>query len=169
MISVKSRIDRDSEKLCRQKATCEVQFSVAVQPLQYILMIKVVVEILDINDNPPIFKEPVFNLKINEAVLVSSFYSLPTAHDWDSPSNGIQRYAMNPEMRQFSLKVDSKFDPKGDEVSLVVMEKLDRETQADFRFQMLAYDSGPEPGVLEVSDVDFVESSLAGFMIGMIR
>lgn len=140
-----AEIDRDGASLCRQKEVCEVQLSVVIQPVQYLHIIKVIVEILDANDNSPTFKEPRFYLQINEAAAVGSSYVLPTASDWDSPSKGVKRYELSSQAKAvFGLMVTEKLDGSK-EVKLVLNERLDRETISQFNLELIAYDGGASP------------------------
>lgn len=136
-----AKIDRDSALLCRQKEVCEVHLSVVIQPVQYLHIIKVIVEILDANDNSPTFKEPRFFLQINEAAAVGSSYVLPTASDWDSPSKGVKKYELSPQSSVFGLLVTEKLDGSK-EVKLVLNERLDRETNSQFNLELIAFDGG---------------------------
>lgn len=53
VMTTRKVIDRDSPDFCRQKPTCEVHVSVVVQNGRQLRIVKVIVDITDINDNPP--------------------------------------------------------------------------------------------------------------------
>ena len=91
ILQTTAEIDRDSPSLCRQREVCELSLDVVLQPAQYFQIVKVRVEILDINDNTPKFRESQIYLPIIEAAQLGSVYILPTATDLDSPAYGIQR------------------------------------------------------------------------------
>jgi len=48
-----AEIDRDSSTMCRQREQCEIPLSVVIQPIDYLHIVRVVIEITDINDNSP--------------------------------------------------------------------------------------------------------------------
>ena len=53
VMTTRKVIDRDSPDFCRQKPTCEVHVSVVVQSGRHLRIVKVIVDIIDVNDNPP--------------------------------------------------------------------------------------------------------------------
>ena len=134
-------LDRDSPSLCRQKDTCEISLDIVLQPAQYFQIIKVKVEILDKNDNPPVFRETQVYLPIVEAAPIGSVYVLPTASDVDAPAHGILRYELDSPTDKFSLESSSKIDGTL-EAKLILREKLDREIEAQYRLILTAVDSG---------------------------
>jgi len=73
---------------------------------------QVSVEILDVNDNSPRFRDSEIQLAVIEAAQVGSAYILPTASDDDSPDNGVQRYELDSPQTgdKFSLDVGTKLD-----------------------------------------------------------
>ena len=149
ILKTTGEIDRDSPGVCRQKALCEIPLSVVVQPVKYLHIIKVIIEIVDKNDNAPTFKEPSFYIGIIEAALVGSTFVLPTAVDWDSPANGVQHYGLVPASKYFELQVNLKLDGST-EVKLLLQDRLDREQEAEYRLQLLAYDGGSLTGSVDV-------------------
>ena len=88
IISTKTVIDRDREGFCRRKAECRIQTSLAVQLRSELLeIVKVVVDIIDSNDNPPrlialheflksrTFKRYFINIALNTLVFSVTFRS----------------------------------------------------------------------------------------------
>lgn len=53
VIRCTAELDRDGPAMCRQRETCEIALSVIVQPVQYLRVIRVVIVIVDVNDNSP--------------------------------------------------------------------------------------------------------------------
>ena len=100
---------------------------------------QVTVEIIDINDNTPRFREPLIELQIIEAAQVGSVYILPTAADDDGPEFGVQRYELDSPV--FGLQTGRKLDDSP-EVKLQLRGKLDRETQSEYRLKLIAVDGG---------------------------
>lgn len=77
---------------------------------------------------------------------MGSVYILPTASDIDSPSFGIQRYELDSPSNKFGLESTTKIDGVR-EVRLILKEKLDRETESQYRLRLNAFDGGPTPRV----------------------
>jgi len=50
-------VDREALTSCRQQVACDVTVDVTVQPVTYFRIIKVVLEVVDVNDNAPQFGE----------------------------------------------------------------------------------------------------------------
>lgn len=146
VISTAVEIDRDSAALCRQRELCEVNIDVVLQPTQFFRIVKVVVDLLDINDNSPQFREPHTYLPIVEAAQVGSVYIIPTASDADSPRYGIQRYELDTQSAKFGLKSSEKIDGLI-EVKLVLHERLDRESESQYQLKLMAYDGGDTPRI----------------------
>lgn len=129
-------IDRESIASCRQQVKCDVSIDVAVQPFAYFRIIKVVIEVLDVNDNPPKFGPSQHSLlTISESASVGATFLLPSATDPDSPRHGIRRYELhsayakknsNNDVDKFGLRVTPKLDGFFD-VRLLLRQKLDRE------------------------------------------
>ncbi|ESO01998.1 hypothetical protein HELRODRAFT_65571, partial [Helobdella robusta] len=135
-------IDRDLPTLCRQKEACELAADVMVtQPIRYFQIIRIVIEIIDLNDNKPIFLETLTTLEINEATIVNSSYLLPTATDFDNPAYGIKNYFLINSPEEFLLSVSPKFDFSLD-LRLVLNKKLDRENISGYRLLLIAVDGG---------------------------
>jgi len=108
-----------------------------------------------VNDNSPQFRDSEIQLAVIEAAQVGSAYILPTASDHDSPDNGVQRYELDsspPSADKFSLDVGTKLDGAA-EVKLRLNERVDRESQAEYRLRLRAIDGGaptPRTGTLDI-------------------
>jgi len=97
-----------------------------------------------VNDNSPQFRDSEIQLAIIEAAQVGSTYILPTATDDDSPDNGVQRYELDlppQSAAKFALDVGTKLDGAA-EVKLRLSDRVDRETQAEYRLRLRAVDGG---------------------------
>lgn len=107
------------------------------------------------NDNSPQFRDSEIQLAVIEAAQVGSAYILPTASDDDGPDNGVQRYELDSPPRsaaKFALDVGTKLDGAA-EVKLRLNDRVDRETQAEYRLRLRAIDGGsptPRTGTLDV-------------------
>jgi len=63
------------------------------------------VEIVDINDNAPVFPQPAINLELSEAAEIGSTLPLPNAVDLDAGNNGACEYHLSPPQQHFLLQV----------------------------------------------------------------
>ncbi|OPJ68091.1 hypothetical protein AV530_000348 [Patagioenas fasciata monilis] len=132
------RIDR--EQLCTTVQQCVLRCEVIVEGEMQIYEIEV--EITDINDNAPSFKEVVLEEKISEVTAPGSRFPLAGAHDPDSGSNSVQSYELSGD-KHFSLAVQT--GPGGDQrPELVLAKALDRE-EAAFHELVLRASDGGEP------------------------
>lgn len=130
----------DRERLCGLDLTCSLQLQVLLQsPLE---MTRVMVDILDVNDNSPQFPARNSSLEISEAAAQGTRFRLESARDPDVGDNSLRTYRLEPN-DYFSLNVETKSD--GNKVPELVLEKaLDRETRAAFRLMLTALDGGQQ-------------------------
>ncbi|XP_044136944.1 protocadherin gamma-B1-like isoform X3 [Bufo gargarizans] len=133
---VKDRIDR--ETLCGAEMSCFLTFDSMVENPFNIVKIKV--EIQDINDNSPVFFPNLFNLETIELTSPGTRFSLQTAEDPDTGSNSVHSYKLS-ENHHFTLSEDK--NPDGSIFLELVLEKpLDRETQSLYELILTAMDGG---------------------------
>ncbi|XP_031467845.1 protocadherin gamma-A12-like, partial [Phasianus colchicus] len=100
------------------------------------------VEITDINDNTPSFREAEIELKMSEVTAPGSRFPLPEAHDPDVGANSLQSYALSGD-EHFSLSVQAGVDGET-YPELVLAKALDRE-EAAFHELLLRASDGGEP------------------------
>ncbi|OPJ76686.1 hypothetical protein AV530_012780 [Patagioenas fasciata monilis] len=132
------RIDR--EQLCRLVDKCVLRCEVIVGGEMQVYGIEV--EITDINDNAPSFREEETELRMSETTAPSSRFPLAEAHDLDSGTNSVQSYELSGD-EHFSLAVQA--GPDGDKrPELVLAKALDRE-EAAFHELVLRVSDGGEP------------------------
>lgn len=133
---IKQKIDR--EQMCDLSPACSVHLQVLLQnPLD---IQRVVVDILDVNDNAPLFSNSNISLEISEAAAPGTRFRLESAHDPDVGANSLRTYHLATN-DFFILKVETKSD--GSKFPELVVDKaLDRETQASFRLLLTAVDGG---------------------------
>ncbi|XP_062380050.1 protocadherin gamma-C5-like isoform X2 [Sardina pilchardus] len=133
---IKKTIDR--EVMCELSSTCSLRLEVLLQnPLE---IHRVVVEILDVNDNAPQFTAANTTLDISEAAGPGTRFRLESAHDPDVGINSLRTYQLASN-DFFALTVETKSD--GSKFPELVLEKaLDRETQEGFRLLLTAVDGG---------------------------
>ncbi|XP_048667636.1 protocadherin gamma-A5 isoform X11 [Marmota marmota marmota] len=130
------RIDR--EELCAQSARCLVNFNILVENKMKIYGVEV--EIVDINDNFPRFREEELKVKVNENAAVGTRLVLPFARDADVGVNSLQSYQLSTNLH-FSLDVKSGTD--GQNYPELVLERpLDREKEAIHELLLTALDGG---------------------------
>lgn len=133
---IKQTIDR--EQLCELNSKCSLHLQVLLEdPLD---IQRVVVDVLDVNDNAPQFSTNNISLEISEAAAPGTRFRLESAHDPDVGTNSLRTYHLAAN-DFFILKVESKSD--GSKFPELVVDKpLDREAQASFRLLLSAVDGG---------------------------
>ncbi|NXR16060.1 PCDGA protein, partial [Semnornis frantzii] len=130
------RIDREQQ--CRLVEKCVLRCELIVQGEMKVYEIEV--EITDINDNAPSFREAEKELRVSERTAPGSRLPLPEAHDSDVGSNSVLSYAMSGD-ELFSLAVQA--GPGGDRrPELVLAKALDREETAFHELVLRARDGG---------------------------
>ncbi|XP_051926266.1 protocadherin beta-16-like isoform X3 [Hippocampus zosterae] len=133
---VKERIDR--EELCGKTTPCSFNFDIILD--NPFLLYRVIVEVMDINDNSPSFPQSEINLKIVENAVVGTRFSLDNADDPDVASNDIQKYILKPS-DSFKLEIQSQ--PDGEKIIEMVLQKpLDREREESLTLMLIASDGG---------------------------
>nr|XP_046262575.1 protocadherin gamma-C5-like isoform X4 [Scatophagus argus] len=133
---IKEKIDR--EQMCELSSTCSLHLQILLEnPLD---IHRVVVDILDVNDNAPQFSTGNISLDISEAAAPGTKFRLESAHDPDVGANSLRTYHLAAN-DFFILNVETKSD--GSKFPELVVDKaLDRETQASFRLLLTAVDGG---------------------------
>ncbi|XP_066525902.1 protocadherin gamma-A11-like isoform X15 [Hoplias malabaricus] len=144
---VRERIDR--EELCAQVTPCSLHFQIILEnPME---LHQVDVEILDINDNAPVFAKNEINFQISESALPGAKFSLESAHDPDVGLNSLQRYTLNPT-DNFSLKEVAGHNGLK-YIEMVLQSALDRENQEELVLTLVAFDGGSpqKSGTVKIS------------------
>ncbi|NWT07462.1 PCDG2 protein, partial [Mionectes macconnelli] len=130
------RIDR--EQLCGSVEHCVLRCELIVEGEMKFYEIEV--EVTDINDNAPNFKEIEMEETISENTAPGSRFPLRSAHDSDFGRNSLQSYDLNGD-EHFSLAVQT--GPGGDQrPELVLAKALDREEAAFHELVLRASDGG---------------------------
>ncbi|CAN2387414.1 homophilic cell adhesion via plasma membrane adhesion molecules [Pristimantis euphronides] len=134
---VKDRIDRES--LCGSSPSCSMHLEVVAEdPFE---LYSVEIDVVDINDNSPIFSSSYRNLKFSEVFTgPGAQFALEIAEDVDVGVNGISQYTLNANP-YFSLSVKSRKD--GTLIPQLILEKvLDREEKQEHHLILTAIDGG---------------------------
>ncbi|XP_051926342.1 protocadherin beta-16-like [Hippocampus zosterae] len=181
-LMVKERIDR--EELCGKTTPCSFSFDIILE--NPIHVYRVIVEVVDINDNSPSFPQSEINLKIVENAAMGTRFSLANAADPDVGINDIQKYALRPS-NNFKLEKHNQPDGEGF-IEMILQKPLDREREESHTLMLIASDGG-EPHrsgtvrilvtVLDANDnapvcsqpvykVDVPENSPAGTVIATV-
>ncbi|XP_075061478.1 protocadherin gamma-C5-like [Mixophyes fleayi] len=130
------KIDRES--LCGFSSSCLLPVELIIEkPLE---LFRLVIEILDINDNSPHFVNNERLIKFAELAAPGLRFPLENAIDRDVGTNAVSSYQLNPS-QYFSLNViqlkDGKIFPE-----LVLENALDREEIAEHHLILTALDGG---------------------------
>ena len=133
------RIDRES--ICPLQPDCTVTLDIAIKPIEYFQIIKISMDILDINDNTPTFPYKTLWLNISESKSQGTSFSLPSAVDTDSELNSIQSYTLLSSSELFELTLSQTIDGSTD-VEIVLRGELDREVMDHYILEVLAANGG---------------------------
>ncbi|KAG7518382.1 protocadherin gamma-A5-like [Solea senegalensis] len=133
---VGERIDR--EQLCGQTSPCSLNFElIMTNPMQ---LHSVVVEVLDVNDNAPVFHEKEMHVEVVESALPGTEILQVSATDTDDDINALHGYTLHPTTH-FNIKVLSS--PNGHKYAqLYLSGALDREKEERLLLTLTAVDGG---------------------------
>ncbi len=144
LLTLRTPVDRDRPDVCAFRTDCVLSLAVAIGPETYFDVISVNVEILDANDNSPVFSLQEISLNISESSLPGTDFVLPSVSDLDSLDFGIKRFQARPNTGQFDIRwsrdVQGNVQPK-----LEMRERLDREEISQFDITVVALDGGAPP------------------------
>jgi hypothetical protein len=133
-------IDRETITDCNDIADCRLQlnFVASSAKTNFVKLITVSIQILDINDHAPSFPQGIFKLNISESVPVNSRFTIPAAIDKDTGNNAIIGYDIYPDNGSFALNFTKKLDGSF-LVQLVLKSQLNRENKEFYELSMLKY------------------------------
>ncbi|CAL8238790.1 unnamed protein product, partial [Lota lota] len=135
-LSVINRIDR--EQLCQNKLKCSVNIEAVLSHPAHLHRVEI--QVMDVNDNAPYFKEREKAFNISEFSFTGERYLLPIANDPDIGSNSVKSYKLSPN-EYFSLDVQS-VEEQSVSPELILQKPLDREKKAIVHLTLSAFDGG---------------------------
>jgi len=135
-------VDRDA--ICPGEVGCVVEVDVGVQPRKYFQVLKLSVEILDINDHSPRFPSSRVELEVSETTVPGVLFHINPAEDADGPQFGIVSYRLVSNSRHFDVRLPDP-DAPFESPLLVLLEPLDREVQDLHQLKIVALDGGNPP------------------------
>ena len=136
VLLIKEQIDR--ETLCGQTMPCALHFQIILdKPIEFY---RIIVEIVDINDNSPAFEKGDIKFKISESAVIGSKFDLERAVDLDVGINGIQTYRLE-QTDNFALKLHNQADGSRN-VEMILKQPLDREKSEHLSLVLTAVDGG---------------------------
>ncbi|XP_016142583.1 protocadherin gamma-B1-like [Sinocyclocheilus grahami] len=154
VLLIKERIDR--EALCGQTTPCALHLQITLEnPMEFY---SVTIEIVDVNDNSPVFAVKEIKFDISESSLTGAKFVLETAVDDDVGLNGVQSYFLHPA-DHFILKTQDMPDGSKN-VEMILQKPLDREKQEHISLLLTAVDggnpqmSGTIPIVITIEDAN---------------
>ncbi|XP_047661047.1 protocadherin alpha-8-like [Tachysurus fulvidraco] len=141
ILLVNGRIDR--EELCESKQKCVLNIEAMMHNPHKLYRVEI--NILDINDNSPVFPRQSVALNISENVLPGDRFLVIKARDIDVGSNSVKTYKINSN-EYFSL------DMQSDSAELVLQKALDREREPVIKLVLTAVDGGtpPRSGTMQI-------------------
>ncbi len=142
-------IDRENNAICPpQTLTCSYLLDIVVSPREYFEIINVQINIVDTNDNNPVFSQTVLYLQIPELSSPQIYREkLPLATDQDSGNFGVKRYELLvSDGDKFVVEITTQ--PNGIHTPwLVLANSLNREDVSFYKLKLAAYDGGTPPKV----------------------
>uniref|UniRef100_A0A672FTY3 Protocadherin beta-16-like n=1 Tax=Salarias fasciatus TaxID=181472 RepID=A0A672FTY3_SALFA len=136
VLLIKERIDR--ETLCRQTTPCALHLQIILEnPME---LFRITIEITDVNDNRPTFKNVEKRFEISESAVSGSKFVLERAVDADIGINGLKNYSLKPT-DNFVLKIENQADGNK-KVEMVLRKPLDREKAEQISLLLTAVDGG---------------------------
>ena len=162
ILRTNSILDRESPD-CPDEPTCVITLTVLTIPGEFSNLFRITVNIMDINDNFPTFEQKVYNMTIAENTAVGTQFALPVAEDADSFVFGVKTYDLIPSSQYFKLKI-SNVSGGYIEVRLELVRSLDRETEAEHAFRLIARDANSQNGVMAINiDVSDYNDNMPSF------
>jgi len=144
-----ARLDRE-QLMCHRSIVepCVVRLDVAVRPVAYFLIIRLTINVVDINDHAPVFPDGQLSVDVVESADVGTIIGLPLAVDPDSPPLSVVEYrATAGDTDVFRLvhrrrRGSSGRRLVGESLSLELLTVVDRESVDVYQLTVVALDGG---------------------------
>ncbi|XP_043853143.1 protocadherin-8 [Dromiciops gliroides] len=134
----------DREQLCRQSPQCILPFDVVSFSQEQFRLVHVEVEVRDINDHSPRFPRSQIPVEVSESAAVGTRIPLEVAVDEDVGSNALQSLRLAEPHSPFRVELQTRADGAKC-ADLVLLQELDRESQATYSLELVAQDGGRPP------------------------
>lgn len=142
---ITTSIKLDRETLCsRDEINCYFDIPVITLPLHQFQIVPIKVELLDINDNAPMFAQRELVLEILESQPVGAKFQIPSAVDLDQGKSAQIEYSLkSPSVgKEMPFVIISTLNAETQDVFLQLTAPLDRESKDFYSFSVLAKDQG---------------------------
>ncbi|XP_072832438.1 protocadherin-8 isoform X2 [Vicugna pacos] len=134
----------DRERLCGQAPQCVLAFDVVSFSQEQFRLVHVEVEVRDINDHAPRFPRAQIPVEVSEGAAVGTRIPLEVPVDEDVGSNGLQSVRLAEPHSPFRVELQTRADG-AQCADLVLLQELDRESQAAYSLELVAQDGGRPP------------------------
>ena len=146
---LRTAMQLDRDVICRRRDVCRLSFDVAVAPSEFLQLLKVQVELVDLNDNSPTFEHSFAHFVLPESASPGKRLLLPSVEDPDSRPFSISRIRLESsgnDVIPFRLEQRVLID-NSTQLHLELTSNVDREQTASYRFDIVAEDGGVDPRV----------------------
>nr|XP_010971608.1 LOW QUALITY PROTEIN: protocadherin-8 [Camelus bactrianus] len=134
----------DRERLCGQAPQCVLAFDVVSFSQEQFRLVHVEVEVRDINDHAPRFPRAQIPVEVSEGAAVGTRIPLEVPVDEDVGANGLQSVRLAEPHSPFRVELQTRADG-AQCADLVLLQELDRESQAAYSLEPGAQDGGRPP------------------------
>lgn len=135
-------IDRDVLPHCQRTPTCVISLGIGVATIgSFFRRIDVDINLNDLNDNDPVFPNPVDLVQFYENSAEGESTSIVGARDIDTGNNSVVNYYVETPDVPFRVEMEAFVDGSS-LVKIIVAGKLDRELKDYYRIKIVAEDGG---------------------------
>ncbi|XP_058403680.1 protocadherin-8 isoform X2 [Diceros bicornis minor] len=134
----------DRERLCGQAPQCVLAFDVVSFSQEQFRLVHVEVEVRDVNDHAPRFPRAQIPVEVSEGAAVGTRIPLEVPVDEDVGANGLQSVRLAEPHSPFRVELQTRADG-AQCADLVLLQELDRESQATYSLELVAQDGGRPP------------------------
>nr|BAC33404.1 unnamed protein product [Mus musculus] len=134
----------DRERLCGPSPQCVLAFDVVSFSQEQFRLVHVEVEVRDVNDHAPRFPRAQIPVEVSESAPVGTRIPLEVPVDEDVGANGLQSVRLAEPHSPFRVELQTRADG-AQCADLVLLQELDRESQASYSLELVAQDGGRPP------------------------